>query len=230
MRGKGDTHIFAKVVLCDVSSIVALRRAGLLEAALECGLSLAISDLVREREMCADEVSPEGLRVEELLPASLERAFLLHRLYPRLALTDASTQALAVQRSWPILTQCLALSRLALEMGVQLRSIEWLRDELRQRRCHLQVREKGTVPFSAGVAFGGGDEFGDRDFQLGRKLGQYQQGGVALAAFEQAHVVAMQAGTARELFLRKATAQPRRAQFLSECVQKPFCHAAKRRA
>ena len=119
----------------------------MLQEALGLPLPLAVSDLLYEREMQPGEC-PEGLRVEELPSATLERAFVLHRLYPRLALTDASTLALAAQRSWPLITQVPMLSRLAAELGVQLRSIDWLRDELRARHLPPQVREeKGTFTF-----------------------------------------------------------------------------------
>ena len=146
---KGDIHIYSGVVLCDAAAIVELRRAGLLEETLDAGLPLAISDLVSARELQPGE-HVEGLRIEELSPPILERAFVLHRLHPRLALTDASTLALAAQRSWPLLTQTSTLCHLAVEFGVQLRSLNWLRDELLERqRAPRVAEEKGT--FSPGT-------------------------------------------------------------------------------
>ncbi len=121
------------LLVSDTSVLIDLERGGLLEAALGCGLSMVVPDLLYERELReynGQYLKALGLSVTELAPDEVEFAQDVEAAHPQLSLVDCFALACAKRANHMLLTGDGRLRTVATAAGVECRGALWLLDEM----------------------------------------------------------------------------------------------------
>lgn len=151
------------IIIADISVVMTLYHANLLEPACRLDQALCVPDILFERELAAnDDVQLQklGLVVVHLDRDEMTIATQLVRAEPRLCLPAAFGLALAGHRDWTLVVNEPALDRVAKARGVESRDVFWiagrietsnlcaeaairsgLRHAAQQRECRLNPTE-----------------------------------------------------------------------------------------
>jgi hypothetical protein len=122
-----------KVLVSDTSVLVDLERGELIESCFRLPFEFAVPDLLYRREIApygGPSLLKLGLRVEELTPAELEAAQSVQGSHPKLSLPDTYAYALALSRTWALLSGDGELRALAQSASVTCFGVLWLCDRL----------------------------------------------------------------------------------------------------
>lgn len=140
-------------LVSDTSVIIDLDRGDLLEAAFQLGDSLAVPDLLFERELdveFGDRLRRLGIVIESLDGHEVTRAAQLARAERRLSIADTFAFALAHGRQWTLLTGDGVLRAVAEAEGVSVHGVLWIIDRLESEGvCDLQMLHRCLSKTSA---------------------------------------------------------------------------------
>ena len=125
------------LLISDSSVLVDLQRSGMLDAAFELPMALAVPDLLYERELKNWPELASGLgrlKVVALAPHGVELAQAYRRREPRLSVADAFALALAKTGGHPLLAGDASLRREAERENVVCHGVLWVFDALLESR------------------------------------------------------------------------------------------------
>lgn len=120
------------VLVSDISVLIDLDRANLLEHLFQLPHDFCVPDLLFKRELSSDlgdRLRKLGLDVVDLFPKEVARATSLRRNFKVLSTPDTFAFSVAEARRWTLLTEDLALRRLAEQHGVEMHGLLWIIEE-----------------------------------------------------------------------------------------------------
>lgn len=123
------------VLVSDTSVLIDLERGGLLEPAFGCGLTMAVPDLLYERELAPYNgalLRALGLGVVELTPDEVELAQQLRREQPRLSVPDCFALSCALRPGHALVSGDGLLREAAAKRACTVFGLLWLLDRMEE--------------------------------------------------------------------------------------------------
>jgi hypothetical protein len=143
------------ILLSDTSVLINLERSELLPCAFKLSTSVAVPDVLFERELRAhdgEKLVKLGLRIVSLDGAGVALAMRHRRRQRHLTVPDSFALTLAQQYSWTLLTGDGPLRELAMAENVACHDILWLLDEFEtqdaatHRQLHVGLEKLSAHP------------------------------------------------------------------------------------